>query len=210
MKQNSFLEKSSKLVNELCVKGATYPWEKVEFYKIWLAQTNAFVQHSSTFLRLCYEGLPKNHPLKERFAEHIHEEAGHEKMTRNDLKFMHAQDSRVFEVSDIFWRSQYYWIKEVGATSHLGYIILLEGLAAIAGPQIFARLQKSGYKGVTFFKVHTEEDQDHFREALEAVAVLTDEERDLIYRNLEESAKLYSWILSECERAVEDARSTAA
>jgi hypothetical protein len=201
MKQNIFLEKSSKLVNDLCEQGAAFPWENVDFYKTWLAQTNAFVQHSSTFLHLCHEGLAQGHPLKERFAEHIQEEAGHEKMTRNDLKFMQAQDSKVFEVSDVFWRSQYYWIKEVGATSHLGYIILLEGLAAIAGPQIFMRLQKSGYKGVTFFKVHTEEDQDHFREALDAVAVLNDTERDQIYKNLEESAKIYRMILTECVQA---------
>lgn len=210
MKQNVFLEKSMAVVNNLCEKGSTYPWENIEFYKTWLAQTNAFVQKSSEFLHLCYEGLPENHPLKERFEEHIQEEAGHEKMTRNDLKFMQAQQTKVFEVSDIFWRSQYYWIKEVSPTSHLGYVILLEGLAALAGPQIYARLQKSGYKGVTFFKVHTEEDQDHFREAVEAVGVLSDEDRDQIYKNLEESAKLYTWILSECDQAVSRPKTAAA
>lgn len=210
MKQDVFLAKSSKRIMQLCSEGAAYPWEKAEFYKMWLAQTNAFVQHSSTFLRLCYEGLPPSHPLKERFSEHIKEEAGHERMTRNDLKFMQAQEARVLEVSDVFWRSQYYWINEVGPTSHLGYVILLEGLAAIAGPDIYSRLQRSGYKGVTFFKVHTEEDQDHFREALDAVAVLSEEEREDIYRNLEESAKLYSWILSECAQAAGIVKSEAA
>lgn len=210
MKQNVFLEKSMILVNDLCEKGSTYPWESVDFYKTWLAQTNAFVQKSSEFLRLCYEGLPDGHPLKERFEEHIKEEAGHEKMTRNDLKFMQAQQTQVFAVSEVFWRSQYYWIKEVGPTSHLGYVILLEGLAAIAGPQIFARLQRSGYKGVTFFKVHTEEDQDHFREALEAVEVLNDDDRIQIYKNLEESAKLYTWILAECARSADTAKTAAA
>lgn len=210
MKQSLFLERSSKLVNQICEQAASYPWENIEFYKTWLAQTNAFVQHSSTFLRLCYEGLPPKHVLKERFAEHIKEEAGHEKMTRNDLKFMQAQESKVFEISDVFWRSQYYWIKEVGPTSHLGYIILLEGLAALAGPEIFKRLQKSRYKGVTFFKVHTEEDQDHFREALESVGILTDDDRDKIYKNLEESVKLYTWILSESAAAAGVAKTKAA
>lgn len=201
MNYQEFNKRAVELVHNLAEKGASLPWENVEFYNLWLAQTHTFVQKSSEFLRLCYEGLSASHPLKARFKEHIAEESGHEKMSQNDLKFMQVKKYESFEVTQVFWRSQYYWIREEGPTSHMGYVILLEGLAAVAGPKILKRLQQSGYKGITFLKVHAEEDQDHFAEALESMKPLTALELQNAYDNLVESTKLYELMLDQCNQA---------
>ncbi|WP_413557284.1 iron-containing redox enzyme family protein [Bdellovibrio sp. HCB209] len=198
MRANEFNEKANAKVNELCRKVEAMPWENIHFYNSWLAQTNAFVGHTSTFLHMCYEGLPTDHPLKSRFHEHIEEEDGHEKMSQNDLKFQKVQDAEIFQVTGAFWKAQYYWIRDVSPVSHLGYALLLEGLAAKSGPVFLKRVKAAGFKGSTFLKVHAEEDTDHFPEALEAVGKLTDKDRDDIYANLCESMDLYLKIVGEC------------
>ncbi len=198
MKQDQFSDVVSSLVSQFSKKVESYNWEDEAFYKLWIAQTHEFVQRSSSFLDLCYNGLAASHPLKQRFKDHINEEAGHEKMSQNDMKFMKASQEQVFPVSQIFWRNQFYWIKEQAPSSHLGYIILLEGLAALAGPQILARIKAAGHKGFTFLKVHAEEDQDHFTDALESTEPLTESERAAVLENLKESLYLYDQMIQQC------------
>ncbi|WP_413294095.1 iron-containing redox enzyme family protein [Bdellovibrio sp. HCB185ZH] len=200
MKSNEFNEKAHSKVNELCKTIEALPWENVRFYNSWCAQTHNFVGHTSIFLNLCNERLPKDHPLKAQFEHHIEEEVGHEKMSENDLKFMHAEGTKVFEVTKAFWKTQYYWIKEVGPTAHLGYSLLLEGLAAKSGPKILKRVKAAGIQGYTFLKVHAEEDTEHFNDALKAVAKVSDKEREHIYQNLCEGMDMYIRIMNECVR----------
>jgi hypothetical protein len=198
MHSKDFNQKANAKVTELCKAVESLPWENVRFYNSWLAQTNDFVSHTSTFLDMCYEKLPKEHPLKSQFEHHIEEESGHEKMSQNDLKFMHAEGVEVFQVTKAFWKAQYYWIRDVSPASHLGYSVLLEGLAAKFGPILLKRVKAAGFKGCTFLKVHAEEDVDHFREVLESIGKVSDKERDEIYANLVESMDLYLKIMNEC------------
>ncbi|MGZ3772961.1 MAG: iron-containing redox enzyme family protein [Pseudobdellovibrionaceae bacterium] len=199
MKQNEFMQKATEKIKILSQEVETMPWENVEFYNSWLTQTHAFVEKTSVFLAMCNERLSKDHPLKSQFEHHIKEEVGHEKMSENDMNFMKAENGRVFEITKSFWKTQYYWIKEIGPTAHLGYSLLLEGLAAKSGPAILKRVQNAGFNGYTFLKVHAEEDQHHFEDALKAVSMVTDIERDYIYQNLVEGMEMYLTILSHCE-----------
>ncbi|MEK2687605.1 iron-containing redox enzyme family protein [Bdellovibrio sp. GT3] len=200
MKPAEFRAKATAKVDEMCNFIETMPWESVNFYSSWVAQTNAFVAHTSTFLNMCNDLLPKSHPLKAQFEHHIEEEAGHEKMSKNDLKFMRSESSHVFNFTDVFWKTQYYWIKEVGPTSHLGYSLFLEGLAAKSGPKVLNRIKAAGIKGYTFLKVHAEEDVEHFQDVLKAVDQVTDLERAHIYQNLCESMEIYYRIMNECAK----------
>ncbi|UYL08201.1 iron-containing redox enzyme family protein [Bdellovibrio sp. SKB1291214] len=198
MQSREFNQKATAKVDELCKVVNTLPWENVRFYNSWLAQTNDFVKHTSVFLLMCNERLAAEHPLKKQFEHHIEEESGHEKMSQNDLKFMHAEGVEIFQVTKAFWKAQYYWIRDVSAVSHLGYSLLLEGLAAKFGPILLKRVKEAGFKGCTFLKVHAEEDVDHFRDVLASVDKVTDKERDEIYANLIESMDLYIKIMNEC------------
>lgn len=198
MNSKEFSQKATAKVNELCKATEALPWENVRFYNSWLAQTNDFVKHTSVFLNMCNVRLAGDHPLKHQFEHHIEEESGHEKMSQNDLKFMHAEGVEVFQVTKAFWKAQYYWIRDVSAVSHLGYSLLLEGLAAKGGPLFLKRVKGAGFKGCTFLKVHCEEDVDHFRDALESVSKVSDKDRDDIYANMIESMDLYLKIMNEC------------
>ena len=202
MKRNEFEKSANSKVNELCRYVEDLPWENERFFNSWLAQTNNFVAHTEIFLKLCNERLPKDHPLKEQFEHHAQEEVGHQKMSSNDLEFMKAKDTPVFPVTTAFWKTQYYWIKEVGPTAHLGYSLLLEGLAARSGPSILERVKKAGFQGYTFLKVHAEEDTEHFNDALKATCHkdIPDQDRKHIYENLCEGMDIYIRIMNECAK----------
>lgn len=209
----NFLEfkvKATKAVDDLSAQVESLPWERRKFYCSWLVQTHCFVEHTSRFLNLCRQTLGGRHHLKEQYDHHIEEEFGHEKLCENDLKFMQVTDGDIFIETKMFFKSQYYWIHEVSPTSHLGYSLLLEGLAAVSGPRILQRVMRAGFQGHTFLKVHAEEDHSHFDEALKAVESLTDRERDHVWTNLSEGLEIYLKILDRCVEAAEKRRSKAA
>jgi hypothetical protein len=210
MKNQDFQREVIKKVDELAKYFEQFPWENKSFYDLWLQQTHSYVAYTSTFLKMCYELSPDNHPMKSRFKEHIVEEKGHERMSQNDLKLMKAPNLPVFSATGVFWKSQFYWIKEHSPSAHLGYILPLEGLAAKAGPVVLSRIQKAGHKGYTFLKVHAEEDQDHFAEAVRAVSDLSDSERKDIYQNMIECIDTYKNILAECKSYLTRTSSVAA
>nr|BFD64976.1 hypothetical protein BdHM001_36570 [Bdellovibrio sp. HM001] len=200
MKFSEFKKQAEQKVSKLAEIFESMPWENRDFYNHWLTQTHAYVSYTSTFLTLCNQMTPKGHPLKEHFEHHLEEEDGHEKMSENDMKFMNSPDLPVFGITGVFWKSQFYWIKEHGPTAHLGYSLLLEGLAAVSGHNVLKRIQGAGFNGYTFLKVHAEEDTGHFNRAVEATSVLSDAERSNIYQNLCEGMDTYVAILKECER----------
>lgn len=204
MNMTEFKKKAEEKVNILAKTFESMPWENRTFYNHWLTQTHAYVSYTSTFLTLCNQMTPSDHPLKDHFEHHLKEEDGHEKMSENDMKFMNSPDLPVFGITGVFWKSQFYWIKEHGPTAHLGYSLLLEGLAAISGHNVLKRIQAAGFAGYTFLKVHAEEDTGHFIRAIEATSVLTNRERANIYQNLCEGMDTYIAILKECEsRSIE-------
>lgn len=201
MNQKDFSKLATEKVFSLTKEVSHLPWEDVGFFNSWLTQTHEFVTYTPVFLKMCYEKTPEGHPLKKQFAMQIREEDGHEKLTGNDMKFMKAS-GEVFAATRAFWKTQFYWIEKKGAAAHLGYSLLLEGLAAKAGPAIVERVKKAGHKGYTFLKVHAEEDQDHFEKALASIEDLTDLERKNIYDNLCEAYEMYLVVLHGCETQV--------
>jgi len=199
MDKSIFQKKINENLQRLTHYFETLPWENEDFYNCWLAQTHAYVSYTEVFLKMCTDRVGEGHALKKHFDHHLEEEVGHDKLSENDIKFMESPRYPVFGLTGVFWKSQFYWIKEHGPTAHLGYSLFLEGLAAISGPKILRRVQKAGHKGYTFLKVHAEEDTSHYETAIGTALKLTDLERKNIFQNMSEGMETYMAILKKCE-----------
>ncbi len=180
----------------------SYDWSDQDFYSHWLAQTYYYVCHSTRIIALAASRfyLDRN-ALHLRFLEHISEESNHEKLAVNDLKSM---DLRIEDLPELvttksFYQSQYYQIERCSPTALLGWIIALEGIAALGGERFQATLDKH-YKprATSFVRVHAEEDEGHLTDALNLVQNLPEHDQKLIYDNFLQSSAQYSLMLREC------------
>lgn len=146
------------------------PWDQKEFYANYLAQTFYYVRHSTRILalsagRLSYE---KDQKIHLRFLKHLGEEANHEKLALNDLKFLgyKLQDFDELNSTRFFYEPQYYKIEHQHPLALMGYILFLEVLAQNVCPPLSAKLTNLyGKKSATFLLVHGEEDPSHVEEA---------------------------------------------
>lgn len=183
-----------------------FPWEDQMAYALWLKQTYYFVSYSTRIVSMAGARFPlSKNSLHERFLAHCSEEKGHEKLLISDIKALGLDEKSltVFSSTKAFYQNQHYWIDHVNPIAFFGYLLLLEGLAATHGSWITARLKAHyGAKPVTFFKVHSDEDEDHLEKAFSFVNQTTPDEEGAIIENLEISAMHYFKFLSDIKDAV--------
>lgn len=195
--KTELIETVEKLGEELI----QFPWDTKKCYQNWIAQTYFFVKHTSTFLELSVPEWGKtNKEMQKRAQAHLLEEMGHEKYLLNDLKNMDSDISmhKEFPETQAFYQTQYYWISNVSPAAHLGYAYLLEGLAALKGPQIYEKVKNNyGENCGSFIRVHAHEDQGHFEEAISTLSSLSNEELKHLSENLKQASLLYSLILKK-------------
>lgn len=178
------------------------PWANREFYSNYLAQTFYYVRHSTRILalsagRLDYENQQKIHL---RFLKHLGEEANHEKLALNDLKFMgHTiDDFDELNTTRFFYETQYYKIEHQHPLALMGYILFLEVLAQNVCPPLSRKLADlHGKKSATFLLVHGEEDPEHVSEAKKLLETLDARAIDHITVNLEQSAYAFDHMMLE-------------
>ena len=98
--------------------------------------------------------------------------------------------------TSVFYQNQYYMIAHEATASHLGYSLVLEGLAAKFAPAIYKRLTAQfGSECCEFANVHGTVDQDHYASGISELHKLTEEQAEAAYRNLEQSCLMYKMML---------------
>lgn len=178
------------------------PWENIEFYANYLAQTFYYVRHSTRLLALSASRLnyEKEQNFHLRFLKHLGEEANHERLAINDLKALgySPQDYPELNSTRFFYECQYYKIEHTDPLALMGYILYLEVLAQNIAPLLAKKLTAIyGKKAVTFLMVHGEEDPHHVEEAQKLLLSLGPPTVDLITLNLEQSSMAFDLIMRE-------------
>jgi hypothetical protein len=191
-----------------------FPWESAAAYALWLGQTHYFSRMTTRMLSLAGSLFELGEQaLHERFLTHAREERGHEAILLDDLRHLGRTIDEIPElpVTSAFYQVQYYWMQHKRPVSLFGYILLLEGMAVHHGGTVYPRILAShGPNATKFFKVHTQSDPQHVREAIALVAGLSSDDADLIARDFEISSHLYRGILTDIEARAQSATSDAA
>ena len=157
------------------------------------------MRHTTTFLAMVAAKLGSRFPEKHRdVLKHLREEVGHEELAIKDMKAMGLQLNHFPELPEtaLIYQSQYYWIERHGPVSHVGYSLMLEGLAVREGKWLMEKIERHyGKEAATFIRVHAMDDVAHFQEGIRRLSGATVEEIDQAVRNLEQSRFLYSAML---------------
>jgi thiaminase len=158
------------------------PFENIEFYKNYMAQTYYFVIHSVKLLQLAHDHTTEKN-LKDTFLKHIQEELGHEKMAQQDLRKMGFEVEQIPELQatkDLY--SQIYDSIPSEPLSIFGYATCLENLSAKYGRIITDRVkQASGKQDITYFlDYHFKADQDHTQSGVEFFSSLNKKDLDVV------------------------------
>lgn len=172
-----------------------FPWEDKSVYSAYLAQTYYYVKHSTRLLAAAacrFEIEEEN--LHVRYLKHAAEEKSHHFLALNDLKAMGHGIGEYQEYSgtSLLYQPQYYLVSYKRPTSLFGYILALEGAAALNGQRIFDRVSKAFSKDkTTFLKVHSVEDLAHVEKAFQFIEKLKSEDIEEIKANLVQSVDAY-------------------
>lgn len=189
------------------------PWEDKDFYISFLTQTYYFVRHSTRLLAVASGLAPLGEDsLHRRFAEHIAEEKGHDKMALGDLKRMGVTElASEHPATRNLYEGQYFKVEHQHPAALFGYILALEGIASLICPEIAPRVyQTHGLPSSTFLKLHVEEDPGHVEKAFQEIENLQGPTRALALDNMLQSLWSYSVFLSECEKNARQSQSTEA
>lgn len=191
-----FRENALVIIKSVADQILAAPFENQEFYKEWLAQTYYFVRFSTPMLALSAGRAVSQREYHYRCIAHLAEEKGHERMLLNDLKQFGSNiaDFEELPAASALYQTQFYWIEHVGPTSFLGYILLLEGIAVLAGKEIMEKV--ASLPGTSFLKVHAEEDPDHLEKAFDAIEKLSTPEQAQVLKNLHSSAHHYKSLIA--------------
>ncbi len=205
MSTEKIMNAFEKEVHNLCENVNNFNWEDQNNYAYWLAQTYYLVRHTTRFIGLA----AGNSHLEDRerhymWVNHLKEESHHDLVALKDLeKLGYKIDNIPLMMSaDMISSLQYYFLERCEASSLMGYALCLEGLASIQGPKLLTRLEAIYDKKVVgFIRLHAEVDQHHFKDGLELLKGLPDQEQNDIIRNLQMSVVLYSKMLEEINQA---------
>jgi len=183
-----------------------FPWEDRTAYGHWLAQSHFLVRHTTTFLAMVAAKLGARNPEKHRdVLKHLREEVGHEELAIRDLKALNLEIGMFPELveTSLIYQSQYYWIEQGGPVSHVGYSLMLEGLAVREGKWLLDKIETLHGKGTaSFIRVHALDDVAHFQEGVSRLSGASAEEIKLAISNLEQSQYLYTAMLERIRREV--------
>jgi pyrroloquinoline quinone (PQQ) biosynthesis protein C len=183
-----------------------FPWEDKSAYLMWLRQSFEYANNSTRILALT-AGHLKNNLFSTRFIQHAAEEKGHERLLVNDAKAFKVkiEDLKAYPEAKAFHQSLYYSILYDNPVAIFGWVIMLEGVACLKGADLYRRTVKAhGERAVAFLKVHSDEDIEHIKKALDSVANLEPEDRKVVMESMEMYADLYCNVLNrikdECKR----------
>jgi hypothetical protein len=210
---SQFIHHYNAKINELGQSMMTFPWHDSKAYGQWLGQTYYFVRENTRLLSLCSANLDLSlEALHCRFAEHTKEELGHSELLLRDLKGLKLgiHDYPECPETSAFYQIQYYWINQKSPLAFFGYILLLEGLAAKWGIEIFKKTKSHhGPSATTFLNVHAHEDIGHEQSALLEVAKFDTSTLAMVKGNFDQSCHFYNMILLRCKSATQSVESTA-
>ncbi|NCN40974.1 iron-containing redox enzyme family protein [bacterium] len=181
----------------------SFPWEDVEAYKCWLAQTYYYVSFSSRIISLSAALLPlSKSKLHSRCVTHSAEESNHEILAQRDLQALGGciEDYPELPSTSALYQSQYFHCLNDGADSLMGYFISLEGLAiksaSEAAQRVFKNLENP--KAVNFLRVHGDEDIEHVEKAIDVLKSFSPVELYAAAKNLKRTREYYCQMLEEC------------
>jgi hypothetical protein len=177
----------------------SYPWEDSYAHALWLAQTWYMVSHSTRLVAMAGAYVvPGNESLHARFVDHSKEERGHQAICLTDMKALgyKLSDFQPTFQAQAMYQVQYYWIQFRGAASFFGYTLALECLAEKFGPEVAARVAKAhGPKASVFWKLHSEDDQEHTQSAFKHIEKLSPQDAQAAKENLLLSCQTYRSML---------------
>jgi len=180
---------------EIINKLKALPFGNREFYADYLAQTYYYVRHSENFLALAAALMGESdRKIQRRFFTHLSEESAHDLMVKKDIENLDFNIANIKERPEtkMFWESQYYKIEHVDPTALMGYILVLEDVAAEVCLPMAQEVEKHyGKKCGTFLRVHGEEDPGHVADAFKVIDSLSEERRAIVRDNLEQSFIAY-------------------
>jgi len=190
----------TQLVNE-------FPWQDKEAYAEWLAQTYHYVKYSTRLLTLAATRTPlENLPLHNRFIDHSKEERSHEVLCVNDLKAM-GKDIKDFEehfTAASMYQGQFFWITYQNPLAFFGYILFLEGIGSRHCATMYKQATAAhGAKAGVFLRVHSDEDQDHIVKAFGEIDKFSDDVKELVIQNFEQTSVMYCMLLREAMRVAQ-------
>lgn len=192
---------------------ADFPWESKTAYADWLTQTHYFVSETTTFLTLAAAKSEKNSKMQLRFIEHAAEEKGHDKLLVMDLKGLgfSPTDFSQTHATAALYQPQYFWLHQRDSRAFFGYIVLLEGIAALYGPEINRRaLAAHGKSATHFIRVHSSEDQEHIEKAFDEIETFPPEVAKMVFENFMTAARCYTWMLETIKERLTRSKTNAA
>jgi hypothetical protein len=187
---NSIPDTVEKIMSQLKPLLANYSWENPALYSQWLSQQYHIVRHSTPLLALSCGRSIDRQAYHKRCIEHLAEEKGHDKMLLNDLKATGFPLSEELPATRAYYSAQYYQVEHVNPVSFLGYILFMEALAISFGKEVSMKAAQ-GSKGISFLKLHSEEDEDHIQKAYQMIAQLSEVDQRDVQLNLKLSARSY-------------------
>ena len=173
--------------------------KKKDHYAQFLAQTYFYVSHSTKLLAFAAGLMNKeDETLFRRFIKHISEESSHEVLAEKDLNDLSFSLTAFKELpaTKMLWETQYYKIQHEDPASFLGYILILEAFACHCFPNFLEKIDQA-YEGKAhrFVKLHAEEDPDHIEKAFDVIDRLSEERKELVRINMNQTAKAYTMML---------------
>lgn len=202
-------------VDRLGERVMAIPWEREEVYAQFLAQTYYYVRHTTNLVCLAAIGYGPDQ-RKEHYGaiHHLNEETNHDEMAYRDLQTLgwnlETELPELVETS-LFYQNQYYVIPHLGPSSHLGYSLVLEGLASKFGPAFLQHLLRYYPRDACrFVEAHSILDQDHYGHGIKKLEHLNQNELRAVRINLEQSVFLYERMLDRIANQLPRQKRTAA
>ncbi len=177
-----------------------FPWENLNCYVGWVAQSYYFVRHSTRLLALAAgsASLESDH-FHQRFIEHLREELGHEKLLLQDLSSLkqNIQDWPEILETTLFYEQQYFLVQKYGPKALMGWITFLDGMASDFGPRAVERTQNLSKASTRFLRLHSEEDLDHIQSAFSLIDQCELGEDPIFLYNFKSSQQYYLEMLKK-------------
>ena len=142
----------------------------------------------------------KESHLKSYFIKHLEEERGHDKWLAEDLKSIGLDVNKIpyDSMAAALAGSQYYIINHVNPVGFLGYMLFLEGHPMDLN--LVSELEEIyGRMACRTLRYHAENDIDHGSELMAIVETLSQQERDLIEVNRQQTLFWYSLAMKNIE-----------
>lgn len=182
------------------------PWENIEFYKEYLAQSYYYTFYSVKMLAhaASLTTVEQNGYYK-RSIEHIKEEHGHDSLALTDFKRLGGkiEDHPELGVTRALYEPQFYKIQRQ-PTALLGYILALEYMCVRHYKDLWKRLDQCyGAKCTNFVRVHAEDDPDHVDKAILQIESLPPHEISAVIKNYDQTCRMFANFLKECALRME-------